>query len=180
MAALRGTRAPEGASLPAGRRPGIYREVQLWPGVTWGRDARCLCSWAVRYGVMQVKVRSRACTVHVPGRAADPWPALRAPAAAGVPSNDDLLASARAGAVTREMYDAAVRAWQREHRASLLAASLGRVIGALAEALEPAGGPAECGTRGGYNQHLREGTKTCPACRAAKRKPGELALREAA
>ncbi len=61
----RGTRTPEGAAAARPHGTGIYREVPLWPGITWGYDARCLCSWAVRYGVMQVKVESAACTVHI-------------------------------------------------------------------------------------------------------------------
>lgn len=70
----RGTRAPEG--LPPAREhgTGIYREVPLWPGITWGDDSRCLCSWGYLRGVRQVKVQSGACTVHIGSEA--PLPVL--------------------------------------------------------------------------------------------------------
>lgn len=66
--ATRGTRAPEGASPARPHGTGIYRDVPVWPGVTWGDDSRCACSWGYLQGVRQVKVRSGACTVHLPGR----------------------------------------------------------------------------------------------------------------
>lgn len=64
----RGTRSPEGSPPARSHGTGIYREVPLWPGINWGDDSRCECSWGYLRGARQVKVRSGACTVHVPGR----------------------------------------------------------------------------------------------------------------
>lgn len=37
----------------------------LWPGITWGFDARCTtCTWAMLNGVYQVKVREALCPNH--------------------------------------------------------------------------------------------------------------------
>lgn len=37
----------------------------LWPGITWGFDARCTtCTWAWMNGVYQVKVREFLCVNH--------------------------------------------------------------------------------------------------------------------
>ena len=58
------TRAPAGSTAARQCDREVYRTVPLWPGITWGRDARCSCSWAWRGGVMEVKVRSAACLVH--------------------------------------------------------------------------------------------------------------------
>jgi hypothetical protein len=107
---IRGTRAPEGAS--PGRRPAdaTYREVALWPGITWGRDARCSCSWTVRYGVMQVKVRSGACTVHLTAEEPAPPP----------PMTDDealLLACELGGAEGWAAYWKAVEVWRERDMA---------------------------------------------------------------
>lgn len=48
---------------PSGQR--TYPEASLWPGITWGHNALCLCSWSYRFGVAQVKVLSGICTVHL-------------------------------------------------------------------------------------------------------------------
>ena len=58
------TRAPAGSTAARQYDREVYRTVPLWPGITWGRDARCSCSWAWRNGVVEVKVRSAACLVH--------------------------------------------------------------------------------------------------------------------
>jgi hypothetical protein len=41
-----------------------YKGAPMWPGIAWGHDARCLCSWAPLGGVMQVKRRHGNCPVH--------------------------------------------------------------------------------------------------------------------
>lgn len=66
---FRGTLAPSAGASPA-RRSGqeTYREVPLWPGVTWGRTSECSCSWSYRGGKPEVKVLSGACLVHIGGR----------------------------------------------------------------------------------------------------------------
>jgi hypothetical protein len=71
VSALRGTarvtatRAPSGSTAARQYDRGVYRTAPMWPGITWGNDARCSCSWAFRGGVMQVKARSGACVVHI-------------------------------------------------------------------------------------------------------------------
>lgn len=71
MTAIRATRAPDGAR---GHRMGPesvrYATQPMWPGVTWGWDARCLCSWAFGAGgVYQVKTPDALCLNH--GRTAE-------------------------------------------------------------------------------------------------------------
>jgi hypothetical protein len=60
------TRAPAGSTAARQYDREVYQFAPLWPGVTWGNDARCSCSWAFRDGMMQVKARSEACSVHIP------------------------------------------------------------------------------------------------------------------
>ena len=135
MPALRGTRAPEGTSLPRPHGQGIYREVVLWPGIAWGRDARCLCSWAARYGVVQVKVRSGACTVHI----------------------------ARVEPEARECERRQVTARDEVPLPELLGQLIALLAEALQP--ERDSDRDWCGTDKGYKRHLREKTETCPACR---------------
>jgi hypothetical protein len=50
-----------GGSPPYATTTG-YRGTPMWPGITeWSHD--CLCSWAHKDGVMQVKATSGACPV---------------------------------------------------------------------------------------------------------------------
>jgi hypothetical protein len=41
------------------------RTLPLWPGITWGNDSRCSCSWAFREGKMQLKAQNAGCVVHI-------------------------------------------------------------------------------------------------------------------
>jgi hypothetical protein len=82
---LTATRAPLGST--AARHYDQAAEtavaaVRLWPGITWGQGDGCLCSWAFRGGAMQVKVRSGACVVHIPGRRPAPAPGESGPTTA--------------------------------------------------------------------------------------------------
>ncbi len=40
----------------------------IWPGITYGFDARCTCTWAMSRSIYQVKIADKACIV--PGHAA--------------------------------------------------------------------------------------------------------------
>ena len=70
MTLQRGTR-PD-SSGPGGAHVGIeatkssiaYRGNPMWPGIAWGHDAQCSCTWAMSGGAYQVKVRDASCTVH--------------------------------------------------------------------------------------------------------------------
>lgn len=66
MTRLTATHAPAGstASRQWQQEREIYRTSPMWPGIFWGNDARCSCSWAFRDGVMQVKAKNGACAVH--------------------------------------------------------------------------------------------------------------------
>lgn len=109
----RGTRSPEGSSPARPHGTGIYREVPLWPGVTWGDDSRCLCSWGYLHGVRQVKVQSGACTVHLTGRGPGPVPAPR-PAGPPVLTGDEALLQAcrEGGPAGWAAYRKAVEEWR--------------------------------------------------------------------
>ncbi len=167
---MRGTRTPEGVSLPRPSGQATYREVALWPGITWDLDARCLCSWAVRYGVMQVKVRSAACTVHIGNRKpVPPAPAreYELPEPAALP-DAALLAACRSGEVTRELYEEAVRTWRADREAAAIAALLVPQIAEIAELLldgaaRPAPDRCPCGR--GYDRADPDGHRRCSTCR---------------
>jgi hypothetical protein len=159
----RGTRAPEGSSPARPHGTGIYRDVPVWPGITWGDDSRCTCSWGYLRGVRQVKVASGACPVHVPGREPGRETAGPLPPA---PSDEELLAACRAGTVTWELYLSAARAWRAAHEASLLAAVLVPRITELAGLLAPGDRPASyCRCGRPHDVTDRDGHRRCRACR---------------
>ena len=64
-----GTRNPSGLPSGQGADRASLRSSALWPGITWGNNALCSCSWAFR-GVMQVKARNAGCLVHIRDRPA--------------------------------------------------------------------------------------------------------------
>jgi hypothetical protein len=161
--ATRGTRVPAGVSLPRPSGQATYREAELWPGITWGRSALCSCSWAFRGGIAEVKARSTACDVHVPGRKPGRDTAGPLPAA---PSDDDLLAAIRAGTVTWELYLSSVRSWRDAHEATLLAAELVPQITELADLLAPPDRPASyCRCGRPHDIADRDGHRRCRTCR---------------
>lgn len=61
------------------RRDGRARAAAnpAWPGITTGLDARCLCTLALKDGVLQVKHLNAACPSHRDARARDGCPAGR-------------------------------------------------------------------------------------------------------
>lgn len=157
---FRGTRAPEGAtgSTPGDRQ--LFQVPPPWPGITWGHDARCECSWAFRDGVMQVKVKSGACTVHVGSRQAE------LPLG---PPGVVLLAAIQAGVVTQELYDAAMESWHAERGTLWPGKAVRQVLALVAQAAGEAGWLDDCGSHNGYNQHVRDKTPICTPCADAER-----------
>jgi hypothetical protein len=139
---LTATHAPLGSTAARNYDQAAERAVEavrLWPGITWGRDSRCLCSWASRHGVMQVKVRSGACTMHLASRKPGIPPRAGAKAAVAVSSSpapvDALLAACRSGTVTQALYDASVEDWHAERGTLPPEAALRRIIAALRDLL---------------------------------------------
>jgi hypothetical protein len=68
VTALRATHTPEGGPATGGPPGGVRYAVQAaWPGIEWGFDARCSCTWVMRDGVYQVKFRDAMCVNHMTG-----------------------------------------------------------------------------------------------------------------
>jgi hypothetical protein len=51
----------------ATRKP--YTSNPAWPGISTGHNAFCLCTWAMKDGLYQVKNRNLACPLKGHGRA---------------------------------------------------------------------------------------------------------------
>lgn len=168
MTRLRGTRAPEGATASREYSHLAYQSPPLWPGITWGHDARCSCTWAYRDGVAQVKVRSGACTVHIGRRPAEPVPMSPAQA---------LLAACQAGEATQALYDSAVESWHADRAAAHPPPDLGPLISLIAQAAGDAGWLSDCGTHNGYNKHVRDKNPACTPCGDAEREYSREAKR---
>lgn len=49
-------------------RAAAARTSPAWPGITWGHNALCSCTWAPKGGAYQVKHRDVLCVVHIRGR----------------------------------------------------------------------------------------------------------------
>lgn len=139
---LTATRAPLGSTAAREHSRAADRAaaaVQVWPGIAWGHDARCSCSWASRHGVMQVKVANAACTVHAVGRKPTIPRLAGAKAVVAVPSPappvDALLAAVRSGTVTQALYDASVEDWHAERGSLPPEVALRRAIALLRDLL---------------------------------------------
>jgi hypothetical protein len=78
----RGTRTPEGVRPRRGNGPvpAVRTTANpLWPGITWGCNALCGCTWAIGpTSVYEVKAGNMSCPVHAralrSGRTANPAP----------------------------------------------------------------------------------------------------------
>lgn len=61
---LQATRTPAGGRASGGPPPAVrYAAQPIWPGITTGYNALCLCTWAMFQGVYQVKYASAMCAV---------------------------------------------------------------------------------------------------------------------
>lgn len=60
---LQATRTPSGHGHRGnGPAPTVrYAGPPMWPGITTGNNALCLCTWAHRGGRMEVKFANRMC-----------------------------------------------------------------------------------------------------------------------
>lgn len=64
MPRIRATHVPDRPPIRRGNGPAPavrYAGPLMWPGITTGNNALCLCTWAHRDGRMEVKFANRMC-----------------------------------------------------------------------------------------------------------------------
>ena len=62
MARIRATHVPAGSRATGGQQATVrYAVSPIWPPVTTGHDAFCMCTWVWRAGAMRMKYANAMC-----------------------------------------------------------------------------------------------------------------------